>query len=60
MRQVTKFPEASLKFAARVDGFNSPRAVLRRWQRDASAAAIARTLSDLRFNPFLFQIESED
>jgi hypothetical protein len=34
-------------------------ASLRRWRRRASLAAIARTISDVNLNPFLFQIETE-
>ena len=31
---------------------------LRRWQNHARLEAIAAALTDLKFNPFLFQIES--
>jgi hypothetical protein len=62
MHQVNTPPEPALKFAARVEaGFAaSSRAAFRRWHQRASAAAITHALSDLRCNPFLFLIESED
>jgi hypothetical protein len=36
------------------------RAHLRRWRRRASVAAIARAISDLSLNPYLFQIDRGD
>ncbi len=62
MHQVTALPLASYSFGSRFSEAGPAASLcanLHRWRRRASLEAIARAFSDLSFNPFLFQIESD-